>query len=193
MKKYIFSITILSLAGIAIIFARPGSSILPPEVGTAIDSLDNVKVYYNGSIGHVKGRNVTKDGYNLGLQWQCVEFVKRYYYEALDHRMPNSYGHAKDFFNAKIKDGKLNKDRNLFQFSNPGKSKPKRGQILIFDGNQWNPYGHVVIISKVSDTEIEIIQQNGGKFANTRYTIPITEKDGLWTINDSSVLGRLGK
>lgn len=103
------------------------------EPGTALDSLDRVFVYYNGRIGNVKSRNVTQDGYNSGLRWQCVEFVKRYYYDALNHKMPNSYGHAKEFFDPKIKDGHLNPDRNLLQLSNPSSFKPKRGEIIVFD------------------------------------------------------------
>ena len=68
------------------------------EIGDKVDSLNGVFVYYNHSVGNVSGRNTTADGYNLGLKYQCVEFVKRYYYENLNHKMPNSYGHAKDFF-----------------------------------------------------------------------------------------------
>lgn len=66
-------------------------------VGQAIDSLNGVYFYYNGSVDNVVGRNTTADGYNLGLKYQCVEFVKRYYFEHFNHKMPNSYGHAKDF------------------------------------------------------------------------------------------------
>jgi hypothetical protein len=36
------------------------------------------------------------------------EFVKRYDYEHLGHKMPDSYGHAKQFFNAALSDGALN-------------------------------------------------------------------------------------
>ena len=57
-------------------------------------------------MNNVSGRNVTVDGYNLGLKYQCVEFVKRYYYKHYRHKMPNSYGNAKDFFIAQISDGR---------------------------------------------------------------------------------------
>src|SRR5690554_7449178 len=70
---------------------RPGFLQETPEVGKAIDSLNNVLVYYNGDVGTVIGRN-TRNGYNLGLKFQCVEFVKRYYYEFYNHEMPDSYG-----------------------------------------------------------------------------------------------------
>ena len=55
-------------------------------IGQKIDSLNGVYVFYNGNVSHVMGRNTTKDGYNLGLKYQCVEFVKRYYYEYFNHK-----------------------------------------------------------------------------------------------------------
>ncbi|WP_413044376.1 hypothetical protein [Pseudomonas sp. YJ42] len=65
----------------------------------------------------MRGRNLTQDGYNLGLRYQCVEFVKRYYFERHGHRMPDSYGHAKDFFDPQVGDGALNARRGLLQFT----------------------------------------------------------------------------
>ncbi len=47
--------------------------------GQKIDSLHGVYVYYNGKTQNVSGRNLV-NGYNLGLNYQCVEFVKRYYF-----------------------------------------------------------------------------------------------------------------
>ena len=76
--------------------------------GEIIDQLDGVNIYFNGKVSNVDGRN-TDNKYNLGLKWQCVEFVKRYYFKYYKHKMPNSYGHAKDFFDNKVKDGALNK------------------------------------------------------------------------------------
>lgn len=38
------------------------------ETGQALDSLNHIVVYYNGSVGNVTERNLTKDGYNLGLK-----------------------------------------------------------------------------------------------------------------------------
>ena len=108
------------------------------KVGQVLDSLSGVKVYYNGGVDHISGRNVTKDNYNLGLKYQCVEFVKRYYYEHLNHKMPDAYGHAKDFFDSKVKDGQLNSKRNLIQYTNPGKTKPQVGDLVIFSGSVFN-------------------------------------------------------
>ena len=38
-----------------------------------------------------------------------------------------------DFFDKNIQDGKTNKRRNLIQYSNPGSSKPKKGDIIVFE------------------------------------------------------------
>ena len=72
-----------------------GSRVSP---GTQIDDLNGVAIYYNGGVNQSHGRNLSTGGYNLGIRYQCIEFVKRYYYERLGHQMPDSYGHAKTFF-----------------------------------------------------------------------------------------------
>ncbi|OCG48012.1 MULTISPECIES: CHAP domain-containing protein [Gilliamella] len=160
------------------------------EIGKVIDEFNGVKVYYNGSIYNVSGRNIAKDGYNLGLKYQCVEFIKRYYYQRFNHKMPNSYGHAKDFFDPLVADGKINRQRNLLQFHNGSPTKPKVEDIIILN---WTSYGHVAIVSKVTDNEIEIVQQNSGPNANSRATFPLIFKDGKWIIENYGVLGYLRK
>ena len=161
------------------------------QVGEAIDELEGVEVFYNGSIGHIENRNVTKEGYNLGLRWQCVEFVKRFYLEFFHHKMPDSYGHAKDFFDKNVKDGKINKARNLIQHSNPSLAKPKKYDILIFDGTSSNAFGHVAIISEVSDDEVEIIQQNMGYFGSSRERMKLVFEADKWSLKNPKALGRL--
>ena len=162
-------------------------------IGEQIDSLNGVAVFYNGGISNVSGRNVTNDGYNLGLKYQCVEFVKRYYYEHLQHKMPDSYGHAKDFFDKTLKDGQRNVKRDLIQYTNPSKTKPKADDLLIFAGTIFNKYGHVAIISNVTDSGIEIIQQNPGPFGKSRENISLSNINGEWTINNERILGWLRK
>lgn len=163
------------------------------DVGQKIDDLNGVIVYYNGRVGNVEGRALTKDGYNLGLKYQCVEFVKRYYYEELNHKMPDSYGHAKDFFISNLKDGQLNKQRNLIQYTNSSKSKPKVNDLLVYSGTKLNRYGHVSIISQVSEREIEIVQQNPGPLGNSRKNYDLINEDGKWRINNDQILGWLRK
>lgn len=163
----------------------------PYEIGQPIDSLNHVKVYYNGSTDNITTRNVTSDNYNLGLQYQCVEFVKRYYYEYLRHKMPDSYGNAVDFFNPVLADGAFNAQRGLKQYTNGSKSKPQKNDLIVFDKSRSNAFGHVAIIANIEGDYIEIIQQNAGKYATTREIIEITHDAGKWVIKNDRVLGWL--
>ena len=163
------------------------------RIGQVVDSLNGVAVYYNGSVGHTAGRNTAKDGYNLGLKYQCVEFVKRYYYEHLNHKMPDSYGHAKSFFDRSLGDGTVNNARNLIQYRNSSKTKPCPDDLVIFDATAFNPYGHVAIVSAVSSDEVEIIQQNPGPSAKSQVKFALRQKNGKWVIGSERLLGWLRK
>jgi surface antigen len=159
--------------------------------GEPIDSLHGVIVYYNGSVGNVSGRNVAPDGYNLGLKYQCVEFVKRYYYQQLHHKMPDAYGHAKDFFDVGVGDGKINNKRGLLQFTNNSQSRPSVSDLVVFSATSSNPYGHVAIISAVEQNAIEIIQQNPGQLGSSRQTLGLEYVSGKWRIDSKRILGWL--
>jgi len=196
--KYLLTMTIF-VCLLAFILMPTSSNITEPKtppktsltkVNTIVDSYQGVKVYYNGNMRNTHGRNLTKDGYNLGLKWQCVEFVKRFYFEYFNHKMPDSYGHAKDFFDQKIGNG-YNSSRALNQYLNGNSNRPKRNMIIVFDANEDNPYGHIAIISKVIKDEIEVVQQNWGK--HTRMTLPLFETDGKYIVGHADVLGWLGK
>lgn len=159
-------------------------------VGQSMDSLNHVHVYYNGKSNISSGRNLTSDNYNLGIKYQCVEFVKRYYYVHLNHKMPNSYGDAKDFFDSKIQDGQENTIRDLVQYRNPSNIKPKVDDLLVFKGTTHNKHGHVAIISKVKGYRIEVIQQNTSKSRQNYFLI---KRKGKWLIINKRILGWLRK
>jgi len=162
-----------------------------PSTAKPIDSFKGVKVYDNGSVRNVHGRNVTSDGYNLGLKYQCVEFVKRFYYENLGHKMPNAYGNAKDFYDRSIKDGGFNKARGLTQYSNPSKSVPKVKDIIVFGPSPYNGFGHVAIVSKVTSSEIEIVQQNPGPGNPSRESFSLTRQGNGYKVNENYIVGWL--
>jgi surface antigen len=187
-------LSLLLLLSILIIYScNTSDKKTPRKFGTRIDSLNGVSVYYNGSVGNIKGRNKTADGYNLGLKYQCVEFVKRYYYEHLNHKMPDSYGNARDFFDKDLKDGQKNKQRNLIQYANPSIEVPRKNDLLIYSGTVFNKYGHVAIISNATENEIEIIQQNPGPFSGSRETYKLEKKNNKWEIDNGRIMGWLRK
>lgn len=169
------------------------SSPADARIGKPVDSLHGVNVYFNGPVSNVSGRNRAGNGYNLGLKYQCVEFVKRYYYLHYRHQMPDSYGHAVEFYEPDVPDGRLNPKRNLIQYANPGSSKPEVGDIVVFSGTPMNPYGHVAIVADVTGAAVEIIQQNPGPNAPSRVALPLTGHDGRWKIASDRILGWLRK
>ena len=78
-------------------------------------------------------------------------------------------------------------------YTNPGKSKPKVDDLLIFKGTVFNKYGHVAIISKVTDNEIQIIQQNSGAYGKSRETYKLKHENDKWKIDSDRAIGWLRK
>ncbi len=149
-----------TLIGVAFIFAIVITLVAADRlcIGKSLDSLHGINVYYNGfSTGQSHGKHFAKDGYYFGRKWQCVEFVKRYYYMHLGYTFPDGWGHAKDFFDAKLSSGSVNKRRGLLQFSNGDKELPKVNDLLVYNHGK---YGHVAIVALVGDNYVEIVQQN---------------------------------
>ncbi|MEE9438788.1 MAG: CHAP domain-containing protein [Saprospiraceae bacterium] len=160
------------------------------EIGQTIDNFNGVAVYYNGSnFKNVVGRNTTSDGYNLGLKYQCVEYVKRYFYEVHNHKMPNSYGHAKDLFDIDLADVAYNADRGLTQYRNTRYEKPQIGDMVVYNASPENPFGHTGIICEMGQYHIVMMQQNFG--TKTRQKLTLAEFQGIYTIADYDVLGWL--
>ena len=129
-----------------------------PDTGVQVGEFEGVVIYSNGpEVYKSHGKHYSEDGYYYGHQWQCVEFVKRYYYEAKRHRMPNVWGHAKSYFQVGLDHGALNEGRGMLQYHNGGDVVPSPGDLLV-----WNegPYGHVAVVSKVNGNSIEVAQQN---------------------------------
>lgn len=87
--------------------------------------------------------------------------------------MPDSYGHAKDFFDPSVENGSLNTKRNLIQNQNGSGSSPKSSDLIVFSETILNPYGHVALVS-YANYEIEIIQQNPGPFSPSREKVKST-------------------
>ncbi len=180
----------LKLLLVPLLFVVSSFNMIEPKIGDIIDTYEGIPVFYNGkSITHVKGRNLSADGYNYGLKWQCVEYVKRFYHQKYGHKMPNSYGHAKEFFNKNLGDIAYNPDRGLMQYKNVRYDKPQVNDILVYDSYKTNPFGHIGIISEVGPDYIMLVQQNVGK--KTRQKLKLVEYNGIYTVADFDVLGWL--
>lgn len=148
------------------------------KVGKVLDNYRGVPVYDNGLLFFRSyGKNYSQDGYYFGQKWQCVEFVKRFYYEAEHHKMPDVMGHAKSFFDENLPDGTLNSRRGLFQYRNGSTSKPCPDDLLVFTNTK---FGHVVIVTAVSENSLEVIQQN--ILSGTRQQFSLVSSNGHYFV-----------
>jgi hypothetical protein len=128
------------------------------RVGKALDRYRDVPVYDNGLLYFRSyGRNYSPDGYYFGQKWQCVEFIKRFYYQAQGHKMPDVMGHAKSFFDDSLPDSSLNPRRGLVQYRNGSTNPPRLDDLIVFTDTK---FGHVAIVTAVTGNSLEVIQQN---------------------------------
>jgi hypothetical protein len=147
-----------------------------PCIGRPLDSFRGVVVYDNGPLfWKAYGKNYSKEGYYYGQKWQCVEFVKRFYFDAMHHRMPDVMGHAKSFFDENVPQGGTNARRGLIQFRNGGNEPPHVDDLIVF--NQ-STYGHVAIVASVDTNSVEVIQQN--IFGKPREKFSLAVKNGQY-------------
>lgn len=192
MRKLTASIAAVLALGAGLFIAANNINLNPAHsVGDVLDTHRNVPVFYNGAIGHVSERTIAPDGYNLGLKYQCVEFVKRYYYQRFQHRMPQDRGHAKDFYNRQLPNGGLNAERGLLQFANAAGDMPAEEDLLVFGPWLLNRFGHVAIVSQVGPDYVEVIQQNPGPFGTSRERYKLLIEDGRPRIDAPRLLGWL--
>ena len=151
--------------------------------GTEIDSYCNVPVYENGLMFHRgHGKHYSDDGYYYGQKWQCVEYIKRFYKIVLNHQMPDGMGHAWAFFDDRLGQGELNKKRGLLQFYNGQKAKPVLNDILVFQDTQ---YGHVGVVSAITEYSVEIVQQN--IYGQPRQQFSLTNNSNGWSIESPRI------
>ncbi|MFQ5588915.1 MAG: CHAP domain-containing protein, partial [Nitrospiria bacterium] len=87
-----------------------------------------------------------------GLKYQCVEYVRRFYHvvKGIDTRDDRWEGNASTFFETA-------EDKGLSAFENGGTMPPRPDDIITFQGGM---YGHVAVITAVTDEYIEFIEQN---------------------------------
>jgi surface antigen len=67
------------------------------------------------------------------------------------------------------------------------------GDILVFNRTDWNPFGHVAIISSVQLKSVEIVQQNVGGRKDTRETLSLEKKHERWYVDSDTARGWLRK
>lgn len=144
-----------------------------PEVawGTALGSYNGVTAYSNGSVSYVGPYGT------YGYQYQCVEYINRYYVQALGWKNMRGMGNANAYCSNTASTG-------LKVYLNNGTTGPKTGDILVSKGGS---YGHVAIVREVGTTYVKVIEQNWcncSSDANTQ--IAMTVSGGKYNVSGFS-------
>jgi PKD repeat protein len=146
------------------------------------------KWYTNASGPHCGGTNksyheysfCTPSQYSYPFGWQCVEYAFRYYQQVYGLGIVGGNGDDYDKKNS----------LGLRRFQNGNTTKlPKVGDLISFERSTW---GHVAIVTGVSNGKVYIAQQNignGSVLTNFGYGIPysvngsgiVTIQKGAWT------------
>jgi surface antigen len=145
-----------------------------------IDAWRGIPVRANGIPYHRShGGHHAASGYYYGRQWQCVEYVKRFYHDRFGHWMPDVMGHAKSFYDPAVPHGQVNPRRALLQFANGGDEPPRLDDLMAWD---FGDFGHVAIVSKVEAKEgmVEVVQQNVRQGSRERFSL--VQVDGRWEV-----------
>jgi len=177
MKRRLIS---CSLAGVLLLGISFGGLLAynHGRVGRVLDSYTKVAVYDNGLLFFRSyGKHYAVDGYYYGQKWQCVEFVKRFYHDAKQHKMPDVMGHARSFFDETVPDGALNSRRGLIQYRNGSTERPRPDDLLVFTDTK---FGHVGIVTEAGENAVEIIQQN--ILGRTRQRLSLAVTNGHYFI-----------
>lgn len=120
--------------------------------GSELASYRGVAAKYNGQAQGTGDSCANRGSY--GLQYQCVEYIKRFYSEALSFDTTQWRLNAVDFFGQASQLG-------LTAFANvESTAAPRPDDILVFGGTKNNPYGHVAIVAEVSGDSVICIEQN---------------------------------
>lgn len=159
-----------------------------------------VIAYSNCSANCVSMDASLVDEVYMGMEWQCVEFARRWLYrtqglvfESVDY----AYNIWDDI--TYLVDAGNNEKHFLDNFPNGSASLPQRGDLLVWSSDYLGT-GHVAIITSVNQKEnyVEVAEQNFLNQAwpdNYARRIPLQKRDGGTWLDDTHLLGwkRLAK
>lgn len=115
----------------------------------------------------------------LGWEYECVEYVNRYYYEIYAYPSWKGTGNAYEYFK-KIPE----KFKEITAYPNKNSTAPKTGNIIVWDKAASNKYaGHVAIVKDVTDISVTVIHQNVAQNkGDANLPLPISYNDGKYQL-----------
>ncbi len=156
----------------ALFFALAGSRAIA-AYGDQVGTFNGVIAYSNGSATYNSGSHNTVNGYTTGLKWQCVEYVRRYYFVAYGLQIGAG-------MNA---DGFYGNGWGLTKAANGGSTPPVPGAILCSNSNT---NGHIAIVREVGPNYIKVIQQNWSENSDDNaHQFSMTVSNGTYRVNQA--------
>jgi len=152
-----------------------------------VGSFNGVTAYSNGYPVPNFISNVYnyQTGINTGMEWQCVEYVNRYYYNVYGMNIRIEGQNANEYYGNAAQMG-------LVSYKNGGTTAPQVGDILCFAGNS-DGSGHVAIIRAVTDSWVTVIQQNWTEDdEDAHYPFAVTVSNGAYSVSRSGNLSVQG-
>jgi surface antigen len=108
-----------------------------------------------------------------GLQYQCVEYVRRFYATVfgVNTKVTAWNGDASIYYNTAA-------ERGLAGFPNGGTVPPQPDDIVVFQGGK---YGHVAVVTEVEATRIHIVEQNWS--LSGTFSLALTVSSGRYAVS----------
>ncbi len=132
--------------------------------------------------GTGNGRSVGTYGY----QYQCVEYVVRFYAQALHYPNMNGSGNAIRYWDGPNTDAA----RRLERYPNDGTVPPRPDDMIIFRGSAADSVGHIAIVREVGPNYIRIIQQNWfHNSADGNHRLAMTTTGGRYHVDNLGTSG----
>lgn len=189
------STTTVRLAALLLVLftARVAGSADRAPCGTPLANHRGVTAFSNGtgsfetSCGSLmRGAASGRPGDELpgpnGLEYQCVELVRRFYREALGVNTTTGWTGA-GLGNAIYYDTTADQ-KGLIRYPNNGSERPAVDDIVVFGTN--HQYGHVAIIKEIHDNSVTLMEQNMSPTGTATITLQQDSETGRWTLGPRS-------
>lgn len=172
-KSLIVCLTLLTFCQVFFVPAAYASR----PFGTYLGQFNTVAAFSNGG-GCLSNCTSTINGVYIGEKWQCVEYVRRYYYTIFNTDLASLYLGNAEFWYA-------NGPRmGLTQYVNGGEQRvsPQPGDILCSEGGT---NGHIAIVKGVSNGKVYTVQQNfQNEPSDTDKALTLTINNGRYVIGN---------
>lgn len=150
---------------------------------------------YGCDIGYFKGVAAKSNDGHIGTgcgRWQCVEYIKRFYLDAMGINLWEPIGIARNYWDEYEDTANYGYLQNsgLQKCANDFTRQLKPGDILVFN---TYPYGHVAIVTDVKENsnQVSIIEQNYRADDYPERSLLLQTQNGKHRIDDDSILGWL--